>query len=146
MTATVALIGTGVMGRAVLRSVISHAGSDRVGVHDALTGPGRQVAADHQVGWADSVSEAVDGADVVIVAVKPHDVPEVLEQMAGALAAGAVVVSVAAGVSTATMSRYLDGGAITVRVMPNTPALLGKGVSVLSAGPHATAEQLELFE
>lgn len=146
MSSEVALIGTGVMGQAVLASVIAHTGPHQVRVHDVRADAGRQVAADHQVAWADSIGEAVDGAQVVIVAVKPHHVPEVLDAATGALGSGTVVVSVAAGVTSATMGRHLPDRAITVRVMPNTPALIGQGVSVLSPGPYATTEHLDLVQ
>ena len=146
MSRKVALIGTGVMGQAVLASVIEHTGAEQVQVHDVRSDVGRQVAADHEVGWARSVADAGREAAAVIVAVKPHDVPAVLEELRQTLPASAVVVSVAAGVSTATMAEHLPEGAITIRVMPNTPALIGQGVSVLSPGPHAGKEHLELVE
>lgn len=146
MGSKVALIGTGVMGQAVLASVIEHTGPDEVQVHDVRADVGRQVAADHGVGWADSVAAAGRDAAVVIVAVKPHDVPGVLDEVAQTLPERAVVVSVAAGVTTATMAEHLPPGAITVRVMPNTPALIGQGVSVLSPGPNAGQEHLDLVQ
>lgn len=144
MSVEVALVGTGVMGQAVLSSVVAHTGADRVRVHDVRAGAGRAVAQEHQVRWADTVAEAGEGAAVVILAVKPHDVPGVLGDLAPVLGGQAVVVSVAAGVTTEQLSRHLPPGAITVRVMPNTPALIGQGVSVLSPGEHATEEHLDL--
>lgn len=144
MSVRVGLVGTGVMGQAVLRSVIDHTGARYVQVHDVRADAGRQVAAEHKVTWAGSISEVARGADVVIVAVKPHDVPGVLDEISPVLSAGAVVVSVAAGVSTAQMGRHLPPGTSTVRVMPNTPALIGQGVSVLSAGEHTGPQGVSL--
>ncbi|MGC0143023.1 pyrroline-5-carboxylate reductase [Pseudactinotalea sp. Z1732] len=144
MSCKVALIGTGVMGQAVLRSVVEHTGADQVRVHDVRTEAGRKVAQEHKVMWAETVGAAGDGAEVVIVAVKPHDVSGVLAELGPVLTDSTVVVSIAAGVSTARMAEHLPEGTVTVRVMPNTPALIGQGVSVLSPGPHATEEHLGL--
>lgn len=142
-TSEVALIGTGVMGEAILASLVQAVGAEAVRVNDARADVGRATAARHEVRWRDSPGEAADGAGVVIIAVKPHDVPGVLAGVAPVLAADAVVASVAAGVATATLERHLPDGVATVRVMPNTPAVIGAGVSVLSAGTHAGSDQLD---
>lgn len=137
-----ALIGTGVMGQAVLSSVIEASGADSVRTHDVRTDVGKAAAQQFGVHWADTIAEAAADADVVIIAVKPGDVPGVLEQLP--TAQGQVVVSLAAGVSTKVLASHLPDGAITVRVMPNTPAVIGRGVCALSAGPNATDEHLDL--
>lgn len=101
------------------------------------------------------VALALESAEFVILAVKPGDVESVVGEIAAA-AAGAernsveqVLVSVAAGLTTAYFESRLPAGAPVIRVMPNTPALVGAGVSALAAGRFATAEQLaqaaELF-
>lgn len=143
-TSKIALIGTGVMGEAILASLIGMVGADRIRVNDARAEAGQATATRHQVRWCATAAVAADGAQVVILAVKPHDVPDVLGEVAAVLADGVVVVSVAAGVPTATLERHLPGGVATVRVMPNTPAVIGAGVSVLSAGTHAREEHLDL--
>ena len=93
-----------------------------------------------------SAAEAVVGADVVVVAVKPHDVVPLLEQISAALPQGSTVISLAAGVPTSAMSGHLPAGIALVRVMPNTPALVGQGMSVLSPAPGCPTEALELAE
>ncbi|QAY71783.1 pyrroline-5-carboxylate reductase [Xylanimonas protaetiae] len=128
------------MGEAVL------AGSLRAGVvpaHVVATGrrAGRvaEVAERHGVrGILDNV-EAVRDADVVVVAVKPKDVAGLLASVGDALAPHAVVVSVAAGLSAAFFEDRLPAGQPVVRVMPNTPAAIGAGMSAVSAGTHASA-------
>ncbi len=84
--------------------------------------------------------DAVADADIVVVAVKPHHVIGVLDDVARVLPAEAVVVCIAAGVSTATLAEHVPAGTPIVRVMPNTPALVGMGMSVLSAGPGCPPE------
>ena len=85
---------------------------------------------------------AVRGASVVIIGVKPAMVPETLAALASDLAPDALVISVAAGVTTATMEAIVSQPIL--RAMPNTPSLIGKGVTGLAAGSRATAEQVAL--
>lgn len=87
----------------------------------------------------------LDGHDVVVLAVKPQQ----LREVAGAVApmiAGRLAISIAAGIRTRDLSRWLDGHQRVVRVMPNTPALVGAGVSALYAMPGAGAADRELAE
>lgn len=81
--------------------------------------------------------------DVVVIAVKPRDVPTVLEQLAGKLRDEQVVLSLAAGVRTDAYESGL-GTLPVVRAMPNTPALIRKGVTGVAAGKHASEEHLAL--
>lgn len=78
----------------------------------------------------------------VLLAVKPQVMGEVLEEIAAAVAADAVVTSIAAGVSTSLIDRKLGGKGRIVRVMPNTPMLVGAGMSAISAGPRAGDSEL----
>lgn len=92
----------------------------------------------------DANRQAVRGAGVVIVAVKPRQLPDVLREVAGDLDAGAIVVSVAAGVTSASMEALLPPGTAVVRAMPNTPAYVGLGVTGIAAGAAVTAQQLDI--
>jgi pyrroline-5-carboxylate reductase len=87
-------------------------------------------------------ARAVDGAGVVLLGVKPAGIRELLESVANALAPEAIVVSVAAGVRIATLEAVTDRPVL--RAMPNTPSLVGKGVTGLAAGERVTEEQLGL--
>jgi len=84
-------------------------------------------------------------ADVVVVAVKPGDVPAALESAASALAPGTLVVSIAAGVTLATLEELLPGYPV-VRAMPNTPALVRRGAAAIAAGSLADEEHLTRAE
>ncbi len=83
---------------------------------------------------------AVEGASLVIVGVKPGGVLALLEDIADALDPDALIVSVAGGITTATMELVVPNP--VVRSMPNTPALVGKGVTGISAGSRATADHM----
>lgn len=88
-------------------------------------------------------AEAVAGAAVVFLCVKPQQIPEVLPPLAG-LNAGALWVSIAAGVTTGTLEGLLGAGARVVRVMPNTPALVQAGAAGYCGGANAREEDLTL--
>jgi pyrroline-5-carboxylate reductase len=144
--ADVALIGAGVMGEAVLVSLIGAVGAGRIRVSDGRAEHGSAVAQRHGVRWCATNSEAVDGAGAVVIAVKPKDVGALANEINGVLDAAALVVSIAAGIPTAYLESRLSGTNPVVRVMPNTPATIGHGVSVLSAGTRATADHLDRTE
>ncbi|MDP2623172.1 MAG: pyrroline-5-carboxylate reductase [Actinomycetota bacterium] len=86
--------------------------------------------------------EAVEGRDVVVVAVKPGDVGGLLGQVAGAIRPDQVVISLAAGVPTTVFEQAL-GEVPVVRAMPNTPAQIAEAVTALAGGSHATMEAIE---
>lgn len=84
--------------------------------------------------------EVVEFADVLIVAVKPDQVSGVLGELAGRISERHLVVSIAAGVTLAKLAASLQTGARLVRVMPNTPALVGASASAFALGGSATAD------
>jgi len=141
------LVGAGVMGEALLAAAL-RGGLDPHDVLVAEPSPERaaEVAATHGVRTGLTVAEVAAGAYVPLVAIKPKDVPHALADAAPHLRPGTVVVSVAAGLSTATLAAALPDGTPVVRVMPNTPAVVGMGAAGLCAGAHATDEHLALVE
>jgi pyrroline-5-carboxylate reductase len=99
---------------------------------------------------ASSALQSDAGSDIVLLAVKPAYIIEVLTQVAANLKPGSLVVSVAAGITTAAMQAAVADNVAVVRAMPNTPAIVGRAVTGLAAGSRVTPEQLatasELFE
>ncbi|MBF0286115.1 MAG: pyrroline-5-carboxylate reductase [Magnetococcales bacterium] len=87
--------------------------------------------------------DAVQGADVAVLAVKPGVVPAVLEEIAPGLTPSTLVLSIAAGVTLATLKQRLPPGQPALRAMPNTPALIGEGITVLHIPPGTPPEQTE---
>lgn len=83
----------------------------------------------------------VGDADVVVLCLKPQKVLGVLDTIGAAMPPGAVVVSIAAGMSLGKLALGLPEGQALVRAMPNTPCRIGAGMTVLSAGPEVSEEQ-----
>jgi pyrroline-5-carboxylate reductase len=94
---------------------------------------------------ADNAAVAAE-ADVLILAVKPQQIAQVAAELRGKLDARKLVVSIAAGIRLATLADRLGPGPRLVRVMPNTPCLVGQGACAYSLGENATAGDGELVE
>jgi pyrroline-5-carboxylate reductase len=144
----IAILGAGSMGGAILAGLVG-SGLATAGVAvtnrsvakaDAVRMPGVDSYALEANRDANRI--ALDGARVVIVGVKPAMVPDLLTEVASALAPDAIVVSVAAGVTTATMEALVPNA--VARTMPNTPSLVRRGVTGLAAGSRITAEDVAL--
>lgn len=142
-----AVLGGGVMGEALVTALLA-AGwtADDVDVTERSAARAMELSGRYGVRAADPNAKAVKGAGLVLIAVKPQVVPEVLAEIAPALRPGTLVVSVAAGIPVAVYEAALPAGTPVVRVMPNTPALVGKGASAIAPGTHATDEHLDLAE
>jgi pyrroline-5-carboxylate reductase len=140
------LIGGGRMGEALLAGLLADGWirADEVAVVEPIEAR-RDELTDRYPGL--TVAETPAGAEGVIVAVKPGQVPEVARSL-HALGAAAVgrVLSIAAGVTLATIEAELGGGVPVVRAMPNTPALVGAGASAIAGGTHAGPDDLAWAE
>ncbi|MDR6611879.1 pyrroline-5-carboxylate reductase [Leifsonia sp. 1010] len=148
---TIAMLGAGSMGRAILSGLLAP-GVQVAGIRVTNRSEARAaelagtpgVTAYATETKADANRLAVDGAQVVIVAVKPAMVRELLAEITDSLAPGTVVVSVAAGVTTQTMESLLPDSVSVIRSMPNTPAVVGKAVTGISAGSRTDPEDLQV--
>ncbi len=144
----IAILGAGSMGGAILAGLVdSGLAAEGVAVTNRSTAKADAVRLPGVDSYAletdpGANATALDGARVVIVGVKPAMVTALLEEVSGALAADAIVVSVAAGVTTAAMEAVIPNP--VVRTMPNTPSLVRRGVTGLAAGSRATVEHLAL--
>ncbi len=143
----VAVLGGGVMGETLVTALLA-AGwdADDVDVTERSAARAMEISSRYGVRAADPNAKAVRHAGAVLIAVKPQVVPEVLAEIGPALRPGTLVVTVAAGVPVAVYEDALPDATPVVRVMPNTPAVIGKGASALAAGTHATEEHLSLVE
>jgi pyrroline-5-carboxylate reductase len=129
-------IGGGNMARALLRGLGAAAGAGDLVVADPDAAARAAVEALGARAVA-SGAEALPGATLVVLAVKPQSMRAVLEPLAAALTVlRPLLISVAAGVPRAALGRWSGGHCPVVRAMPNTPALIGAGVTVLHAGPE----------
>ncbi|MBW8172084.1 pyrroline-5-carboxylate reductase [Ornithinimicrobium sp. Arc0846-15] len=142
----IAVLGVGVMG-ATLLSALVRAGQDPAGVSvsDKMAARTAEVASEFGV-TGTTPDRAVLGADIVIIAVKPQDMPGLLAQCHANVSSDALVLSIAAGISTEYLEDRLPAGTSVVRVMPNTPALVDQAMSALASGQHCTAEHMAQAE
>jgi pyrroline-5-carboxylate reductase len=92
------------------------------------------------------VATAVEQAGTLVIAVKPQDIDALLAEVGPAIEARHLVVSVAAGITTAHIERALPEDIAVVRCMPNTPALVDEAMTAVAAGSHATDEHLAVAE
>lgn len=141
---TIAFIGGGNMARALVAGLLQAghpAGRLRIADPDPAQ-HARLQALDPALQVGTDNAATLPDADAVILAVKPQVLAEVAQGMA--IRAGQVVVSVAAGVQLADLEHWLGAGTACVRVMPNQPALVGAGMSVLCASAAVSDEQRQL--
>ncbi|GMV39419.1 MAG: pyrroline-5-carboxylate reductase [Myxococcales bacterium] len=141
-TRQLGVIGAGNMGEALLRGVL-HGGlinADRVLASARTEGRLRELRDRLHVRTTLDNAAVVDASDVVVLAVKPQVMPEVLGPLRGRFRANQIVLSVAAGITTGTIEEALGVSAAVLRAMPNTPALVGEGASAYCRGRWATAE------
>ena len=93
-----------------------------------------------------SSAEAVKRAETIVLVVKPQDMEGLLQEVAPHMKSSALVVSLAAGITTDFLQSRLPAGTPVVRVMPNTPALVDKGMAAISPGSHCDEAHLERAE
>ena len=139
----IAFIGAGNMASSIVGGLIESghpAGSIRAS--DPFPASLEKLRAIAPVATFDNNADAVAGADVVILAVKPQVMAEVCDSISAAVgAARALVISIAAGITIESMEQRLGSGTAIVRCMPNTPALLGAGATGLYANPSVSDSQ-----
>ena len=149
---TIAFLGAGSMARAVLTGLLQPGVTVEGGIRATNRSAAKAAelrAIEGVTAWATAEDPeanltAVAGARIVIVAVKPAMVADLLAEIADSLEPGTLVVSVAAGVTIETFESLLPESVSVIRSMPNTPALVGKAVTGLSAGTRSSDTDLEL--
>jgi pyrroline-5-carboxylate reductase len=97
----------------------------------------------HGVETTTANAEAIRGADVVVLAVKPQDIEALLGEVGHLLTPDQTVISIAAAIPTARIERHLGSDVPVVRAMPNTPATVHEGIAGMCAGRHAAREHLD---
>jgi len=140
-----AIIGVGRMGAALVRGLISSGYPPAaIRAFDSDSERLRSIGQTAITACASAV-EAIAGAEVVVVAVKPPDVPAVLTGIGAELTARHTVLSIAAGLTTRALRSYLPPECLAgvVRAMPNTPCVVGQGMSVVALDSPAPAAGIE---
>ena len=143
----IGIIGTGNMGSALVRGLVEKSVyPQNISVYDIDKKKLDALRRDARVRLAKTARHCVSLSDVVILAVKPQVVRESVEEILSAVESQVLVLSIAAGVSLATLESYFKKPVCLIRVMPNMPALSGAGMSAFSLGRHATSKHRKIAE
>ena len=147
----IAVIGAGSMGGAILSGLIAAGtAADSITASTATTQSAKALSDKFGIksfaldASASANSEAAENADVLLIAVKPAKVLETLQEIKASVKDGALVISVAAGVTTESMEQAIGSKASVIRAMPNTPSIVGHGVTGIAKGKSANDNQLAL--
>ncbi len=141
-----AVLGTGKLGGILLRAYLKQGLFSAKRVSATVKHGEKAAALKKELGVSVTTENrtAVQGADIVLLGVKPQVVSEVLKEIAPELTEKTLVISVAASVPTNYIEQHLGGKVPVVRVMPNTPATVGCGMTGICRGAHAGEEHLEM--
>jgi pyrroline-5-carboxylate reductase len=138
-----AILGAGVMGETLLSGLLRSGWTpDQIVATDRRVERQVELVARYGITMVEN-EQAVAEADTVILVVKPQDMADLLDEIRESLKPDTLVISLAAGVDTASIEARLPDGIAVVRVMPNTPAQVDEGMAAISAGAHSDAEHLD---
>ncbi len=140
--ATTAIFGVGKMGGAILEGLLGSDSFDDT-VMVVVRSAEKEQEIEDVYGISSADIEDAAKAEVLILTAKPADMAAMVSQIAPHVKAGSLVISVAVGITTEFFENKLQTGVSVVRVMPNTPSLIGEGMSVLSAGKNCTQQALQ---
>ena len=141
----IAVLGAGKMGGILVKALLEKHQLLPERVRATVAHESRAHELSHKLGvpvTTDNVA-AIDGADVILVCVKPQVVRELMEQIQPTISAKQLVISVAASVHTSDIEKALGGNVPVVRAMPNTPCVLGQGMTALCKGKFAQPEHVD---
>jgi len=138
----IAFIGGGVMGEAMLSAILDKGLSlpQAISVSDVNQARCQHLGQKYAVAVMSNNRQAIEGSNVVVLAIKPQNLVEVMAELGGQLKSAQLVLSIIAGARINTLRRGLNHRRV-VRVMPNTPAQIGEGISVWTATAEVTKQQ-----
>jgi pyrroline-5-carboxylate reductase len=144
----VAILGVGTIGESLLRGLLSGGWREPAELIATVRSGERAAELAERYGVRATVlnAEAVAGAELVVIAVKPQDFDALLGEIGGLLSPEQTVLSVAAAIPTAAIEERVAAGVPVVRAMPNRPATVHEGIAGVCAGAHAADEHLTLAE
>ena len=136
-----AFIGGGTMAEAIIKGVLAKGivREEEVSVGEAVAERGRTLQERYDVFVTADNSKAAEAGDILVLSIKPQDLPGVMAQLAGSLRKEQAALSIVAGARMSTLSEGLSHPNV-IRVMPNTPAQIGQGISVWTCAPQVTDE------
>jgi pyrroline-5-carboxylate reductase len=141
-TMKIAFIGGGNMGQAMLSAILARSLTkpEAITVSDIAEARLKHLEQKYGVAVTGSNLKAISGKDIVVLAIKPQNLAQVMAELGGKLKSNQLVLSIIAGAKIDALSQGLKHGAI-VRAMPNTPAQIGEGMSVWTATPEVSEKQ-----
>lgn len=142
---TIGFIGTGRIAQALI-SGLSHDPDMVICGYDKSPEALHSVALNYGVEPEESLEGLARDVSIIILSVKPYQIAEVMGELKHALHGEHLLISVAAGISTSFIEANAPEGSRVIRVMPNTPAFVGEGMTALCKGAHATADDLLVAE
>src|SRR5450432_3869116 len=141
-----AVLGTGKLGGILLRAYLKQGLFHPKNVTATVKHAEKAATLAKELGASATTDnrKAVQGADIVLLGVKPQVVGEVLKEIASALGEKTLVISVAASVPTSYIEQHAGEKVPVIRAMPNTPSTVGCGMTGICRGSHATSQQVEM--
>lgn len=152
MEGNVGFIGAGNMGEALIKGMLESdvIGPDRIIAYDIAKDRLDYIEQTYGVSISTDLADAADKCTSMVLAVKPQIVPKVLKTFSPSVRPDHLIISICAGTTLATLEGGLPQGSRVIRVMPNTPALVGGGAAALCKGANAMDEDLstarEIFD
>ena len=143
----IAFIGGGIMSESIITSIIGNglAAPGKITVGEPVSSRREHLSERYQVQVTDDNLEAITGARMIVLAVKPQQIDTAMADLKSSVNNSQVVLSIVAGASIKSISKSLDHSVI-VRVMPNTPSQVGQGMSVWTALPGVSLEHRDLVQ
>lgn len=142
---TIGCIGTGNMGSAIISGLSSNLNKEKIVAFDVNNSALESVKLKYDINIADNITDLTKKSDVIIIAVKPDIVSIVVNELKD-VAANKVIISIAAGITISSIEDIIRSPQSIIRVMPNTPALIGEGISVLAPNNNVDDESLDLVK
>ncbi len=146
----IGLVGCGKMGTALTLGAIRNGviSESQIRVYDPVAAAIESIKKEANLAAAPSLEELISSCDTFLLCVKPYDVCSVLEKIAAASQGpeNALVLSIAAGITLSSMESSVQGKARIIRIMPNTPAMIGKGAAAYSLGASVKSEDGDFAE
>ena len=150
-TQKIGFIGGGNMAEAMIKGLLAGTfTADRIMASEPSPLRREHLSETFGIELAENNPALVESCDIIVLSIKPQIVVEVLEEVAGVYSNDKLIISILAGVTTASIEKFFQGAPRIVRVMPNTPALVGEAASAICRGQYSSQEDLavvkQLFE
>jgi len=141
----IGFIGTGTMGRAIIKGLLDSGftSKNKIIASEIVKRTAENIQTETGINIVDNNPELVKKSDVIVICTKPNTINAILKEIKDFLTDKKTVISIAAGVETKQIEDIIGKNISVIRVMPNTPALVKEGMTVISKGSHASNKDVE---